>query len=538
MRWSPNSEGKVTVSRRVISDLAPARIVKADEPADEFAVAGEVGTVDKDDEVLESLSLPAATPEVERVAPGEEHLEAVAEEDEAEPLEESLSPEDPVRLYLREIGRIPLLTAEREVELGRQIELGQERVRRAIMAVPLVRQKLLALFDRLRRRDVETNEFLEAPDGTELPEPDLKRVLSVLAQIRRLDRQLEELEAARGRARKPESRRAFQEWIAQNHKERVRLLGDLPLKPMVVDRWVARTRALCHEVVALTRQIEGTQDGATKLALRRRLREIEREVGLPFRRLPTLLRDVDAGEFEVRQGKKALMEANLRLVVSIAKRYLNHDMPLLDLIQEGNIGLMKAVDRFKYRRGFKFSTYATWWIRQAITRAIADHARTIRIPVHMIETLNRLSRVNRGLFQELGREPTPEEIAKRSGLPVRKVRLIIESSKKPLSLETPIGEDSDLGDFLEDRRTPSPTDSLLTQDLTLQVERALASLSPKEADILRLRFGIGEEGEHTLEEVGQRFEVTRERIRQIEAKALRKLRSPLRGRGLRSFVEN
>jgi RNA polymerase primary sigma factor len=324
--------------------------------------------------------------------------------------------------------------------------------------------------------------------------------------------------------------------MAQNHQARVRLLGDLPLKPMVVERWVARVRGLAQQMAMLAREIEA--DRPTRLASRRQLRAREAEMGLPYRRLVGLLRDVDAGDFEVRQAKKALMEANLRLVVSIAKRYLNHDMPLLDLIQEGNIGLMKAVDRFKYRRGFKFSTYATWWIRQAITRAIADHARTIRIPVHMIETLNRLSRVNRGLFQELGREPTPEEIAKRSGLPLRKVRLILESSKKPLSLETPIGEDSDLGDFLEDKRTPSPSDSLLTQDLTAQVERALSSLSPKEAEILRLRFGIGEEGEHTLEEVGQRFEVTRERIRQIEAKALRKLRSPLRGRGLKSFVEN
>jgi RNA polymerase sigma factor (sigma-70 family) len=406
------------------------------------------------------------------------------------------------------------------------------------MAVPLVRGQLMELAERLRKRDAGADHLLEALDGTELMESELKRVLAVFAQIRRLDRELSELEASRGRARKAESRKAIQEWIGQNHQDRVRLLGDIPLKPVVVDRWVARVRGLALELMTLTRRVEGEADPVRRSELRRRARQIEAEVGLPQRRVVSVLRDLDAGEFEVRQAKKALMEANLRLVVSIAKRYLNHDMPLLDLIQEGNIGLMKAVDRFKYRRGFKFSTYATWWIRQAITRAIADHARTIRIPVHMIETLNRLGRVNRGLFQELGREPTPEEIAKRSALPLRKVRLILESCKKPLSLETPIGEDSDLGDFLEDKRTPSPSDSLLTQDLTAQVERALSSLSEKEAQILRLRFGIGEEGEHTLEEVGQRFEVTRERIRQIEAKALRKLRSPLRGRGLRTFVEN
>jgi RNA polymerase primary sigma factor len=510
------------------------KAAKPEDLSDELGMlTGELVSTARVDEVLETLDAPSGE---EGAAAGSEELEPVAEEEERETLEESLSPEDPVRLYLREIGRIALLTAEKEVRLGQSMERGQEKLRRAIMAVPLVRQELIALSERLRKRDVGAETFLEAPDGTELSEGEYKRVLGIFAHIRRLDRELQSLEAARRRARKDESRRAIQEWMAQNHQARVRLLGDLPLKPMVVERWVARVRTIAQEMATLVRAIEA--DSPTRLASRRRLRELEAEIGLPYRRLVGLLRDVEAGDFEVRQAKKALMEANLRLVVSIAKRYLNHDMPLLDLIQEGNIGLMKAVDRFKYRRGFKFSTYATWWIRQAITRAIADHARTIRIPVHMIETLNRLSRVNRGLFQELGREPTPEEIAKRSGLPLRKVRLILESSKKPLSLETPIGEDSDLGDFLEDKRTPSPADSLLTQDLTLQVERALSNLSPKEAEILRLRFGIGEEGEHTLEEVGQRFEVTRERIRQIEAKALRKLRSPLRGRGLKSFVEN
>jgi RNA polymerase primary sigma factor len=506
-------------------------------PKDESNHApGDLMPSDKVDEVLQGLDLPPAVDTEESLTVAPDDYEGGPEEEE-EPIEESLSPEDPVRLYLREIGRIALLNSEQEVRLGQQIERGQERVRRAIMAVPLVRAKLMDLAERLRTREVDPDQYLEALDGTELAEGELRRVLGVFTQIRRLDRELGELETSRNRARKESTIKAIQEWIAQNHQDRVRLLGDLPLKPLVVDRWVGRLRTLTHEVASLQKQME-TLDKGSKGDLRRQVRAIEAEVGLPPKRAIGVMRDLDAGEFEVRQAKKALMEANLRLVVSIAKRYLNHDMPLLDLIQEGNIGLMKAVDRFKYRRGFKFSTYATWWIRQAITRAIADHARTIRIPVHMIETLNRLARVNRGLFQELGREPTPEELAQRSALPLRKVRLILESCKKPLSLETPIGEDSDLGDFLEDKRTPSPVESLLSDDLTAQVERALAGLSEKEAQILRLRFGIGEEGEHTLEEVGQRFEVTRERIRQIEAKALRKLRSPLRGRGLRSFIEN
>jgi RNA polymerase primary sigma factor len=434
--------------------------------------------------------------------------------------------EDPVRLYLKEIGKVPLLRAEQEVTIGQRIEAGQIALRRALGGIPLATSELAAIVDRVRREEVPLDDVILLPEGGE-PKPDeVRPMLLAVARIRRLQHEIERLEAAlASKKRKSAATRAnYRKWIAQNRASIQGLMERLPLKPALVDDLVASIRRRA-------RRVELLRSG-------KELREIERQAGLGRRSLLTALREIERHDQVVRQAKRELMEANLRLVVSVAKRYLGSELSLLDLVQEGNIGLMKAVDRFQYRRGFKFSTYATWWIRQAITRAIADHSRTIRIPVHMVETLNRISRVNRHLVNEMGREPTPEELAKRTGVPAPKVRLILESSRKPLSLETPIGEDSQLGDFLEDKAAGSPNDTLISQDLTTQVERALSTLSPKEKKILRLRFGIGEEGEHTLEEVGRRFAVTRERIRQIETKALRKLRHPLRGRALRAFVEN
>jgi len=441
--------------------------------------------------------------------------------------------EDLVHLYFREIGRTRLLTSKQETQIGRRIEAGQMEARRALVAIPMALNGLLEIGDRLRLKDVAGDEVIVLPEGGEVDAKEIKRLLLAFGRIRRLHRQITHLERWRSKRRRAAvGRRALAAIIARRQAALEQVVAELPVKPILIDRLVAKVRSRYARMAALA---ERARTGAH--GVQRELRMLRAEVGLPEAQLRTLLDRVERAERDVQQAKRDLMEANLRLVISVAKRYLRSGLSLLDLVQEGNIGLMKAVDRFQYRRGFKFSTYATWWIRQAITRSIANDSRTIRMPVHMVETLYRVSRASRSLADEMGRDPTPEELGQRTGVPAAKVRLIFEASRQPLSLKAPVGEDSELGEFLEDKLMESPSDSVTTQDLTVQVERALSTLSPKEEQILRLRFGLGDSGEHTLEEVGKRFSVTRERIRQIEVKALRKLRHPLRGRHLSAFVE-
>jgi len=469
---------------------------------------------------------------------------------------------DPVRLYLREMGTVPLLTREGEVEIARRIERGQNTVLKSLSRAPLVIQEILALAEEVARDGISAREIVQISDpilSDELVEEIRQQFVQAAEEIARYYKRLlqarQKLQAI-PRGMKPKLYRRQLWELGRLVVKTSRLARTVKFQTPVIRHLIERVRRAVEEFKPLEREISRVQrkletwpaernEAVKDLRKEQRgfgqkLQQLEEQFGASAAELHRTLEIITKAHQEAEAAKKELIEANLRLVVSIAKRYTNRGMQFLDLIQEGNIGLMKAVDKFEYRRGYKFSTYATWWVRQAITRAIADQARTIRIPVHMIETINKLIRTSRQMVQELGREPTNEELAKRLQLPVSKVRKVLRVAQEPISLETPIGEEeeSHLGDFIVDQNGISPSDAVINLNLREQTAQVLKTLTPREEKIIKMRFGLEDGSEHTLEEVGQNFAVTRERIRQIEAKALRKLRHPSRSHRLRAFLEN